>query len=315
MMAVVHHTLKQLNRHGSIDIHTGVGQAGVDIFFVISGFVMVYVSRDRTPLAFWRDRIRRIVPLYWFYTLLMALLALVVPGLLRTAEFDAEHLAQSLLFIPAYHPTKEWAVWPVLVQGWTLNYEMFFYAVFGALLTLRRLVPALAVAFVALVAAGAILNPQGAVASVYTNPLLLEFLAGALIGRAYLAGLLPGRAGGWACLGLALVIFALPLPRIIGWGVPAALIVIAAVTLETGRANPHLRLLGDASYSIYLSHTFTLGVIGAAWIGGSAVGDIASVGFGIAASVVVGVLSFRLVETPLNRLVGHPVSSRALRSP
>jgi exopolysaccharide production protein ExoZ len=77
------------------------------------------------------------------------------------------------------------------VQGWTLNYEMFFYLVFGAPLLVRQRVAVLGVILCELVALGAILRPDGPVAVTYTSPLLLEFLAGTVIGRASLPGTSP----------------------------------------------------------------------------------------------------------------------------
>ena len=80
-------------------------QIGVDIFFVISGFIMVYVTWGKLdrPGAHWhflRARLIRIVPIYWFYTLLLAAVALTVPSVLDTAVFPVKQLLSSLLFIP-----------------------------------------------------------------------------------------------------------------------------------------------------------------------------------------------------------------------
>ena len=107
-------------------------EIGVDIFFVISGFIMVYVTWGKLdrPGAHWhflRARLIRIVPLYWFYTLLLAAVALTVPSVLDTAIFSVEQLLSLLLFIPGLFGAD---ARPLLKFGWTLNYEMFFYAVF-----------------------------------------------------------------------------------------------------------------------------------------------------------------------------------------
>jgi exopolysaccharide production protein ExoZ len=87
--------------------------------------------------------------------------------------------------------------------------------------------------------------------------------------------------------------------RAVEWGLPAALIVLGVLALETGRENPTLHLLGDASYPMYLSHSFTLGVMGALWVGGSVLLDTAMFCAAMAASAIVGILSFRLIERPM----------------
>lgn len=320
MMVVVDHAIGQMESRGGrdlgLEIGTGLGQAGVDLFFVISGFIMVYVThgRHRTPLYFWRDRIIRIVPLYWFYTLLMAAIALMVPAMLNTAAFEPLHVLKSLLFIPVYHNTIDGEIWPLLVQGWTLNFEMFFYFIFGCLLLVRvenHRLGLLTLCLVGLVLIGLLggdaTNP---LFLTYTSPLLLEFLAGVLIAMAFHRGWLASPSLGWVCLVLGLVLFALTVirpewggVRAITFGVPSALIVIAALSLESGRSGARILVaLGDASYSIYLSHTFTLGVIGSVWavIGnGSIAFDTTMFVLAIIVSAMVGMASYRLIERPM----------------
>ena len=108
------------------------GGAGVDIFFVISGFIMVYTTMDReiTPWSFMADRIARIVPAYWAATLGVFFLALVAPSLLQTSHMQWGELFKSLVFVPFRKANG--LVQPVLFVGWTLNYEMFFYLMFAA---------------------------------------------------------------------------------------------------------------------------------------------------------------------------------------
>ena len=102
-----------------------------------------------SPADFARRRIRRIVPLYWLATLFSATVALVAPSLLKSTVFDLPHLAASLLFMPWSNPADPSTITPVVVPGWTLNYEMFFYFVFALLLPLSRSspIPAMFAAF------------------------------------------------------------------------------------------------------------------------------------------------------------------------
>ena len=132
-----------------------VGAAGVDIFFVISGFVMwtLAATRPVSTWAFYRDRLLRIAPLYWIVTLVMAVGALA--GLFPRIRLTADHVIASLAFVPHRSPSNG-EIWPLLTQGWTLNLEMFFYLIFGLILFLprERRLAMLTTTFVGLVLAG-----------------------------------------------------------------------------------------------------------------------------------------------------------------
>ena len=133
--------------------------SGVDIFFVISGFIMVHTSAELfgRPGA-WRiflgRRIARIVPLYWLLTSLLLIGSLFVPQLLNVPIGDWQHILASYLFIPSLRGGSE--IRPVMALGWTLNFEMFFYLLFaGAMfLPLRRGMAALAVTLLGLALIG-----------------------------------------------------------------------------------------------------------------------------------------------------------------
>ena len=141
---------------------------------------------ERTAGEFMRHRIARIVPLYWLLTTLMVVTMLVRPDLLQSARFDLGHIIKSYLFIAAPHPTSG-KYWPVVVPGWTLNYEMFFYALFAAAIALsrgsqiRRLIFTAVFLVSAVVVVGLLPQLPGAV-RYYGDPILLEFLLGIVIG-------------------------------------------------------------------------------------------------------------------------------------
>ena len=123
-----------------------LGNAGVDLFFVISGFVMVYASermfgRAGGQLQFITRRLIRIVPLYWLVTPLYLVMALAIPAFEKS--YSVASVVASYLFIP--WPRLDGIMQPLVGQGWTLNYEMFFYAIFAAaILAPRRIAVALA---------------------------------------------------------------------------------------------------------------------------------------------------------------------------
>ncbi|PWV99191.1 exopolysaccharide production protein ExoZ [Hoeflea marina] len=248
------------------------GKSGVDVFFVLSGFVMWVTTSGKpiTALQFYGKRIRRIVPLYWAVTLAAAAVALVAPQILKSTVFDAQHVAASLAFLPWINPADPEGrmIAPVIVPGWTLNYEMYFYLIFGALLFIRpRFRLALLVATLAAIAAlCSLASMQTTATTFYGNPIVFEFAAGAVLGLLYLRGF---RIGTTVAVALAVVSTALllvfdflelPHERLLTIGLPAVLIVFAMTSIDFTRVRELrlLRFLGDASYSIYLTHIFVL---------------------------------------------------------
>jgi len=250
--------------------------SGVDLFFVISGFVMVYASaelfgRRDSPARFTARRLIRIVPLYWATTTLFLLTALAAPGSVSDAVGGLAEIAKSYAFIPARRPDGN--IQPIYSLGWTLNYEMFFYVVFAACIWLSRL---RAVALVALLLGAAIaihrMVPEGAAALVFwTEPLMAEFLFGmavALIATTRL--ILPGPAR------LSLIVLAPALlmrahrsgiggNAPVAVGVPMALLLAAAVLGRPARISRPLLVLGDASFALYLVHPFAMRATSLLW--------------------------------------------------
>ncbi len=291
-----------------------VGLAGVDIFFVVSGFIMLATTqgKDVSPADFARKRFERIVPLYWLLTLLVVAIVLARPGLLSTAAFDGAHFAASLLFIPWQHPVLD-AHMPLLVPGWTLNYEMAFYALFAAslLLPARMRVPGL-VGALSLAAFAGLFVPAGTIAAFYTDPIILEFAAGLVLASVWRRGLPMSRTAALCLAGLGFLGLYLgsgtDLPRIVWAGIPAMMIVAGVVHADGRREQRPMRLpmlLGDASYSIYLSHVIVLPVLAKAWtslgLGVAGLQGPAFLALALAASALAGAALYGAVERPLMR--------------
>lgn len=282
---------------------------GVDVFFAISGFIMVAAAASDSPGRFLLKRGIRIVPLYWA----MTLLALVVAEHQRVLRLPWEQWGSvllSLFFVPQYSLAEPGRIYPYLIPGWTLNFEVFFYLLFAVGLLLRRPLLFSAVAIGVLTIAGWVLHPHDPVLATYTSPRMLEFLAGAIVGHCYRRGLL-GRPllSLVAPVGFA-GLFALPLLQddatiFAGRVLCATLILVGTVSL--GRWTPRWRLgalIGDASYSIYLTHT-VVALLLAYEIGSRVLDPVDGplqlalyLLLAVVLSVVVGIASYRFVERP-----------------
>lgn len=238
------------------------GAVGVDIFFVISGFV-IFLSTQNCDMPVGRfmvNRIIRIVPAYWFYTAVMGLLLLVAAPLLPHQVISWQNFLLSLLFIPSENPGG-YGLYPTLNVGWTLNYEMLFYLLFSTVFMFQQRHRPLIIA-AALFAVSEVLARSGVISRFYGNDIVYEFLLGIGIGIIYRKGWI--KQGLWLpLLGIAVALIAIyhltPSERLLNWGLPSALIVLSCISLEPiFRGNRVLKVLGDCSYSVYLLHVLVL---------------------------------------------------------
>lgn len=302
--------------------HFAIGAAGVDIFFVISGFIMWVICDRRpvTPVQFLAERARRIVPIYWLAT--AAMVAGAIVGLFPNLKLTATHVLGSLFFLPVRSPSNG-EIWPVLVQGWTLNYEMFFYLVFasGLLLPKAPRLAAIAVLFVSLTVFGMAASPDNAFVFTYTRPIILEFVAGMILGQAWLSGRVPGVLGGAALIAAGLAGFAII--QIGGFGFDAwtcgplaVAMVLGILALEAKDLIvkwPVPAFLGNASYSIYLWHTFAISVVAKLGLALGLPGPLILVS-SVLAGIAIGSLAYLMIERPLVQWFQgprkHPVSEK-----
>jgi len=229
------------------------GASGVDIFFVISGFLMMYIQAERpkSPQAFLWNRAVRIVPLYWGLTTCMIGLQLAAPSAFTAAKMDLGHILQSFGFISSIIASP-----PILHVGWSLEYEMLFYLIFALSLFFRQLT------------CGAFFVAASLIVLVIFSllqPIAFEFLAG--MGLWFV--LKNRHIGVRPFFGLCcLCIWAIGLMlgtammeagqwRIVYWGVPSLALVVGCLTLPQKSWRWAL-FLGNASYAIYLVQVFTL---------------------------------------------------------
>lgn len=322
-MVVVYHLIHAEHVYGGGTTLLGgaahFGFAGVDVFFVISGFIMAKVTAGRfgstvVAMDFLGRRALRIFPLYWLCTAAIALALNVRPGSLDPGLAE-KSILQSLLLLP-----QEGG--PLLVVGWTLTYELFFYTAtaFSLVLRSRSRVPLLILAWAALLLLMQALPAQNPWSILLTSPLAFEFIAGAIAGMYWHR--LPDRQA-WTAIacGLGWMIAAGILLsghpvygqadgiRTIAFGLPSALLVAGFARLEaTGRIKPpHLAvMLGDASYSLYLTHLFVLSVSGRVWAAFGATGtNVGNATFVISTFIAccgVALLVHRFVERPITSI-------------
>lgn len=246
------------------------GAFGVHIFFVISGFIMAMIVAGGAS-EFFRRRLIRILPLYWSATLLVFAVSLAAPAVLRSTRPDVIQLTKSLLFIP--FRKESGLIQPTLFLGWTLNYEMFFYALIGISLVVKRS-QALILASTLIIATIVFCSFSGSdvIREFYGNPRSLEFIAGILTYRLY--SLVSGISvrNLWPVLGIAALTAFLAMVRwealdtvmtqweiALKFGGAAFILVLSVALLSRASFDTAWRpviVVGDASYVLYLIHPY-----------------------------------------------------------
>jgi exopolysaccharide production protein ExoZ len=338
MLVVFYHTSSHVSSTGVeqgvlFAVSEAVGFAGVDIFFVISGFIMAHTSFAYKGLeggwGFLRRRVARIYSGYWpFFLLALPLFWWINPGLVQDLD-----LFKNIIL---------WPVFPLLIAvAWTLIFEMFFYLLFTLIISLagdkRQLwlyvlfalmvVWAIYSQFVRHAYAPGQLEYMSKAEYYMFSPYLLEFLGGALLaywmrrpapglpasGLLLIAGLMLFLAGGWinnhffgGSIEQGYTVFY----RVIVFGIPSLLILAGVVRLDQNdlRAPVKFSLLtGGASYAIYLSHTLIL--MAAQKLGfnefAASLGGWKMQAIYISLTVAIlaySVLHYRIIERPLHRI-------------
>jgi exopolysaccharide production protein ExoZ len=231
---------------------------GVDLFFVISGFIMYYINQTNpVPRAtFIINRVKRIVPAYWAFTVLTLLLAASMPGI-NGAQPSALEVMRSFSFLSFLGDKM-----PVVFVGWSLEYEMFFYlSLFFAFGLSKRPWDLILIIFAIMVAAGVFLQPSSPALRFLMNPVILEFCFGIVVAEVVLFGR-PTAAVISTVLVCAIVVYNAPSSRILIAGLPSAVLVFLS-TLPTSKstATPIRSAavaIGDGSFAIYLIHVWVV---------------------------------------------------------
>ncbi|WP_028311940.1 acyltransferase family protein [Derxia gummosa] len=327
MLVVVMHgsqmAAERLGAEGSRHDYWVFGAFGVHIFFVISGVVMALSTRDWRPgpgviQRFMVRRVIRILPMYWLATTLKLASVLAVPAAALHTDLSFGHLSLSYLLVP--HQDSFGEPFPLLGVGWTLSYEFFFYFVFAALVALG--LPLISTSF----ALFFLMNVADQVFDLRDqltffrlfSPLLFEFSAGLIVARLLLSG---WRLPAPLALGAAVLGFYGAYNWVIGplgfWhnlqnSVWAFLVVIGVTSLEPliGRHIPRwLRLLGDASFALYLFHPFVMAG-GALFVKLGARTPATALIAASLLSVLLSVAIYKFVEQPMTEWLRRRVEPR-----
>jgi peptidoglycan/LPS O-acetylase OafA/YrhL len=281
MVAYLHSTGR-----GGADLLPSSGGFGVDIFFIISGFVIAFVVSKETNY-FLIKRLFRIAPLYIIATAIMVIACMLFPEKINHAVANFPAFIKSILFIPYKIETKFEPSGPILGQGWTLNYEMFFYLIMTICIIIAKNKKNLGIICASVLAAIFlilnILDSDIFILKYYQESLFPEFIYGIILyyiykyfknkNKDYI--LVKNNILNMVIFGImGFVSFAYMFgDGIYTWhkinnrnvygGIPSAFLVFAFLNLENqiNKENKFIKFcinLGDSSYALYLFHTFIL---------------------------------------------------------
>jgi len=290
-----------------------VGGAGVDLFFLISGFIMCYTTANKHQTVgasrqfLWR-RVTRIIPLYWIVTCLGLLVYLVMPAQVNGGA--GADIIQSYLLLPSEKPY-------LVANGWTLRFEFLFYGVFMLGLLLNRRLGNLSVIATLIVMVGfGLWHVQQSIWGIFlTSELLLEFAFGMLLYHNFerlkqlsMVTLIVILGVG---IGALLAVNQGPQvgSRVIDFGLPMVFIMAGVLGLEKllqERPINFLKMMGDTSYAMYLIHPFALagGAMVLSKLGLSGLlGGWFLVAVLLIASLVAGYLLYEWVEKPIAKFI------------
>lgn len=249
------------------------GAFGVDIFFCISGFMIMF-STHEVKKGFLTKRLIRILPLYYLMTLGTYALLVLFPSLFEQTTANLAFLIKSLLFIP--FDIGQGIIQPLMRIGWTVNCEIFFYLIFAICQSISHRYRGVisSIVLLIMVGMGQLLSPVGAVFAFYSQPVMLEFTLGILL--YYLIwGIYEKHAGkalpqwlSYVCLVLSFVLLGilaitkqhaniLGFGRLILWGIPAMIIVFCIFISNFYLKMPKILVwVGNISFSLYLIHYY-----------------------------------------------------------
>lgn len=305
MVVVLHITKKISLNSGGEDGYFYLGASGVDIFFVISGFIMAYISnkKESNGLVFIKSRIVRIYPIYAITLIPYILIFIAAPELVNS-HGQPPSILKSITLIPFISGSY------VNMVSWTLSFEFYFYIIFAVSLFIsKKAIETSSIIILSLLLIGVLFD-----ITLIKSAIVIEFLIGMWIFK-----ILNGRevkksiAIAIIMLGLILIstssnteVGGTGFDRVVYYGIPSTIIFIGFLLInQTTHEIKSLSLLGAASYSIYLTHIITINAIYFLFKKITNPSDFYWFVVAIAtlSSVVVGLLAYKLIEVPSSKLI------------
>lgn len=291
------------------------GDAGVDLFFVLSGFVIYYMHNKDIGISekgreFFTKRFIRVYPIYWLILIFLVPIYFLVPLFGIEEIRNSGNLIKSILLIPQnieYMP---------LGVAWTLSHEILFYLMFGLLIILKKrfsfpiVTTWISVTIILFILTSSFGFSVNYLFGFIFSPFNIEFLGGAIVAHLFLKNKLKYGLGFIALgiLGFVISQF-IQVDRVILYGIPSILLIYGMVSYEATKKIKFpilFTFLGDASYSIYLTHYPLLSAINKVFL---KIHFYNTVGYFIATSLIVictvavGCLCHLLLEKPLIKTV------------
>ena len=312
LIVVLWHAALETGRGAGTPLAIWHGGFGVEIFFVISGFIITYTSRALSgraaAITFIHKRLARIVPLYWITTTAFIAISVLMRNLVhRSGDYDPIYIVNSYLFIPSQ--ASDGSMQPVYGLGWSLNYEMFFYFCFAVAILKKWMLPVVIAALVSMTMLHSSLRPNS-IPWALSGGFLLEFVAGVALGllAARTTYRLPGYVF-WLSTSSLLVLASIFIPHDDAYVLPtpasfALAVAIASVAVFSRKAfDPFgiFTILGFASFSLYLTHMFVVRALVVAF--GHRVPAEGQIAIIVAASALAAVICWKFLEAPLTARV------------
>lgn len=302
LLVVLFHIFNKAVAEGIIGTNIfSVGESGVDLFFIISGFIMAFITNNKKISApeFIFDRVFRIFPLYWIVTTVALMAYFLYPTAIKWGGDLDISILDSYSLIPS-----DSAI--LVAVGWTLRYELLFYALFALCIPLKEKKLVSCSVILASLALLSIYFNNGKYETFIFNPMLMEFIMGIFSFHIYNSKINMSMA---LPIGLiSLIVFGTTFPanewqRLLCMGLPMMLIFIGFISLENKIKSQKsffamaLKIIGDSSYSLYLTHFFTIGAVSRVMKIISPHGSLMLLAFfGLVSSVIVGLACNTLIE-------------------
>lgn len=328
LLVVIHHLLEELRATEMgfwfPDFFVRLGAVGVDIFFIISGFIMYYTTstafKNPQPAKFYLSRVARIFPPYLI--IVTFILLLHSSGYFyRSLDLSWDMTIRSILLFPADSL--------ILGVAWTLIYEMYFYSLFAVGLLFKRkcLIPVVTMGILSgYLLAGYVTD--SAIHKYLSNPIVFDFLLGILIGLCFgkfrtvptinylwLAASMIAVTMSSAWLDSSGTTGLLGWDRVSGWGLGSVGIVwfFLHFRVRESRAQSILLEVGNSSYAIYLTHPIIMIVVAKALSlnFGYIVNGLVFTG-SLLASLILGVIYYRYIEGPACKWTKHALVKKPI---